>query len=258
MIALFFLLFTGFILKDLDQDGDIVLQWTHWYWALFIAALIIAIPTLIGALLLKIYVRTFTYTISEKFIVVKSGVITRNKTTIPFSRIQNINVTQGILDRLYNIYTVKIETAGTASSNPQSALPRAEGFIPGIIDPSQLESMINRLVHQYTQDVPSRLEGFVFDDKNLVFDEFIAYILNKLKEENEMKTTIKELRTKANITQVNLAEQIGVSRQTIIYLEKGKYVPSLTLALKLAAVFSVTVEELFQLDESDYKKKKGK
>ena len=51
-----------------------------------------------------------------------------------------------------------------------------------------------------------------------------------------------------DITQADLAEAIGVSRQTIIAIEKGTYKPSLEVALKMAAYFDVKVEEIFQLD----------
>lgn len=56
---------------------------------------------------------------------------------------------------------------------------------------------------------------------------------------------IQEYRQKKNFTQEALAELVGVSRQTIISIEKGNYVPSLELAFSLSEVFSVTVEKLF-------------
>lgn len=66
-----------------------------------------------------------------------------------------------------------------------------------------------------------------------------------------MKNTIKVERAKLNITQSELAEKIGVSRQTINSIEIGKYVPSTTLALKLSKLFKITVNEIFQLEEND-------
>lgn len=66
-----------------------------------------------------------------------------------------------------------------------------------------------------------------------------------------MKNSIKVERAKLNLTQEELAIQIGVSRQTINAMEANKYVPSTVLALKLAAVFQTTVEAIFQLDEGD-------
>jgi putative transcriptional regulator len=66
-----------------------------------------------------------------------------------------------------------------------------------------------------------------------------------------MKNTIKVERAKLNITQSELAERIGVSRQTINSIEIGKYVPSTTLALKLSKLFKITVNEIFELEEED-------
>ena len=66
-----------------------------------------------------------------------------------------------------------------------------------------------------------------------------------------MKNNLKVLRAIANISQAELAEKIQVSRQTINTLEKGKYVPSTVLALKLSRFFNKPVEEIFQLEEND-------
>ena len=66
-----------------------------------------------------------------------------------------------------------------------------------------------------------------------------------------MKNNIKVQRAIANITQAELAEKIGVSRQTINAMELGKYVPSTVLALKIAKVFGKTVNEIFELEEAD-------
>lgn len=62
-----------------------------------------------------------------------------------------------------------------------------------------------------------------------------------------LNNSIKEYRTTKNMTQEDLAAAVGVSRQTIIAMEKGNYTPSLMLALQLAQVFTVRVEELFNL-----------
>lgn len=66
-----------------------------------------------------------------------------------------------------------------------------------------------------------------------------------------MKNTIKVERAKKNITQDQLAEAMGVSRQTINAIEKNKYLPSTLLALKLSRFFGVTVNALFELEEGD-------
>ena len=67
-----------------------------------------------------------------------------------------------------------------------------------------------------------------------------------------MKNSIKVERAKKNITQAELAELIKVSRQTINAMELGKYVPSTVLALRLAKIFDVEVEDIFELEENDW------
>jgi putative transcriptional regulator len=66
-----------------------------------------------------------------------------------------------------------------------------------------------------------------------------------------MKNTIKVERAIANITQAELAEKIGVSRQTINAIESNRFVPSTVLALKLSRLFNKSVDEIFQLEETD-------
>jgi len=64
-----------------------------------------------------------------------------------------------------------------------------------------------------------------------------------------VKNSIKELRVSSELTQEDLAELLGVSRQTIISLEKGKYNPSLVLAFRLARVFERSIEDIFVFSE---------
>lgn len=66
-----------------------------------------------------------------------------------------------------------------------------------------------------------------------------------------MKNTIKVGRAILDLTQEELAKRVGVSRQTINSIEKGRYVPSTILALKIARVFEKAVEEIFELEEGD-------
>jgi len=60
-----------------------------------------------------------------------------------------------------------------------------------------------------------------------------------------MKTRIKEFRARYDLTQEDLAKKVGVRRETIVFLEKGKYNPSLKLAYDIAKALNTTVEELF-------------
>ncbi len=64
-----------------------------------------------------------------------------------------------------------------------------------------------------------------------------------------MKTKIKELREKHNLTQEALAEKVDVTRQTILFLEKGKYNPSLRLAYRIARVLNSKIEEIFSFED---------
>ena len=66
-----------------------------------------------------------------------------------------------------------------------------------------------------------------------------------------MKNTIKVERAIKNITQADLADLIGVSRQTINTIESNKYVPSTVLALKISRVFGKPVNDIFELDDDD-------
>jgi len=60
---------------------------------------------------------------------------------------------------------------------------------------------------------------------------------------------VKAYRTRLGLTQEQLAGMVGVSRQTVISIERGRYTPSLPLALKLTSAFGCSADELFQLEE---------
>ena len=64
-----------------------------------------------------------------------------------------------------------------------------------------------------------------------------------------MRTKIKELREKRNLTQEALAEKVDVTRQTILFLEKGKYNPSLRLAYRIARVLNSKIEDIFSFED---------
>jgi putative transcriptional regulator len=65
----------------------------------------------------------------------------------------------------------------------------------------------------------------------------------------QFKTRIKELRARYDMTQDDLAMQVGVRRETILYLEKGKYNPSLMLAHQIAKALKTTIDDLFIFEE---------
>ncbi len=62
---------------------------------------------------------------------------------------------------------------------------------------------------------------------------------------------LKEYRAKINVNQHEMGKLVGVSRQTISQIERGDYSPSVTLALKIAQIFGVPVEEIFQYEEEN-------
>ena len=70
---------------------------------------------------------------------------------------------------------------------------------------------------------------------------------------NELRNRLKVLRAEHDLTQADLAERIGVSRKTINTIERGVFVPSTVLSLKLARLFDVPVEEIFRLEGVDEK-----
>ena len=70
-------------------------------------------------------------------------------------------------------------------------------------------------------------------------------------EEERVANLIEDLRTRANLSRQELAEQVGVHYQTIGYIERGEYSPSLVLALRIASVLETSIEEIFWLDEEN-------
>ena len=70
-----------------------------------------------------------------------------------------------------------------------------------------------------------------------------------MKAELKLQNRLKEARCEKGLSQSQLAELVGVRRETIVNLEKGKYNPSLKLAMDIAKVFHTTVEELFFFDD---------
>lgn len=221
-------------------------------WILWILIYSIVIPFIV-VLLFTIwysyrYVKMFSFEVLESDLVIQHGVFNRVRATIPHSRIQNINITNGVFDRMFKTYTVKVETAGasgTAGGGGGGHI-RPEGYIPGLIDPNIIEEKIKERLTKYSA-IPSGLEDKIFKPEELAFDNFISYILSKMREGEHLQTTIKEKRENAKMTAAGLAEKVGVPIQTINYLEEGRYNPSLALAFKISEVLKCKVEDLFKL-----------
>jgi putative transcriptional regulator len=72
-----------------------------------------------------------------------------------------------------------------------------------------------------------------------------------------MKAKLKVFRAMRDLTQEDLANEIGVTRQTVIAIEKGKYNPSLELAFKLARYFDTSIEDIFVYEPEEFNARKG-
>jgi len=64
-----------------------------------------------------------------------------------------------------------------------------------------------------------------------------------------VKTRVKELRAARSLTQQALADLVGVRRETVVFMERGRYVPSLRLAYDVARVFGVAIEDIFSFED---------
>jgi putative transcriptional regulator len=215
---------------------------------LFIVIIPYLIIIIITYVSLSVYIRNFTFIVSESSIVIHHGVFTKTKATIPYINIQNINIVSGVFDRIFKLYTVKIETAGASRGGASTSAiqVRPEGHIPGVKDPAIIENKINEMMKKHSL-IPTALEEKIFKPEEVAFDNFISYILSKMREGGALKTNIKSLREKRNLTVAQLANKVEVPINTIKYLEEGSYNPSLTLAYKIAQALECKIEDLFEL-----------
>lgn len=230
------------------SEANIIFGLDFYLWIIVLGGII---PYLAYMILIAIYysayVRRFSYRIIEDKIIINHGVLTRTRATIPYSRIQNITIVNGIFDRMFKTFTVKIETAGSSGAGGgQGGKIRPEGYIPGLKDPHVIEKKINEMMTKYSQ-IPSGLEDKIFKPEELAFDNFISYVMSKMREGEKLKTSIKERMENAMLTEASLAEKVGVPLETIKYLIEGRYNPSLALAYKIARVLGCKIEELFVL-----------
>jgi len=247
-ITTFAVFITWIVSTDEGKYPEVFTIVTVFWIVLFFFVIPYTILLTINILYLGAYVRKFSYKITEDHIIINHGVFTQMRATIPYSRIQNINIVNGVFDRMFKTFTVKIETAGSSAvaASAQSGRIRPEGYIPGLKDPHMIEKKIKEMMTKYSA-VPSGLEDKIFKPEELAFDNFISYILSKMREGEQLKTSIKELRERSNISAADLAEKVGVPLSTINYLEEGRYNPSLALAYKIAEVLKSKIEDLFKM-----------
>ena len=72
-----------------------------------------------------------------------------------------------------------------------------------------------------------------------------------MKPRHDIRSFVRQHRLSSGMTQQELADRVGVTRQTVLSIEKGKYTPSVALALGLAEIFDVSVETLFQMNRGE-------
>jgi membrane protein YdbS with pleckstrin-like domain len=109
---------------------------------------------------------SYTFLLTDDMVIIEKGVIWKRKNAIPYSRVQNVNITHNPLERILGIATVHIHTAGVG-------LAMAEGKIPGIPFPDELSEIILRKVRKYKYG-----EG-ISDD---IFGEDVDRFLKKFRE----------------------------------------------------------------------------
>lgn len=125
-------------------------------WALLMIFYLVLIPyvfVLISTVWYEFkYVKMFSFEVLENNLVIRHGVFNRVKATIPYSRIQNINITNGVFDRMYKTFTVKVETAGfsAAASGRRSGYIKPEGYIPGLKEPNIIENKIKEHLKRHS------------------------------------------------------------------------------------------------------------
>ena len=108
-------------------------------------------------------------------------------------------------------------------------------------------NIINKLVHKYTQDLNPTVRNKVFTDNNVAFDEFIAYFLSKMREKDQLKTNISQLREKAKLSKIQLTEKLDVSEIT-----KKVSKPTVPIIALTAKAMIDEREELLAYGFTDY------
>ena len=76
----------------------------------------------------------------------------------------------------------------------------------------------------------------------------------EIKPDKEIKNRLKSYRAKHNLTQEELAKKLGITRQTVIVMEKGKYNPSLHLAFRIVELFNCRIEDIFTFVDKEEEK----
>ena len=193
------------------------------------------------------FVKNFSFRLTESHILIRHGIWTKKKATIPYSRVQNISIVQGVFDRIFGIFTIMVETAGAAGvGKAAQGIGKPEGYMPGVKDPFVVEKEMKQMLDKYNV-LPSGLEDKIFKPQELAFDNFISYVLTKIRPADDLlNNNVKSLRDSRKLSAVDLAGKVGVKETTIEQLETGRYTPSLSLAYKIAKELGCKIEDLFK------------
>jgi len=227
-----------------------VLPWLITIAIIFIDGLVL----IINYLYLTAYLSNFSYLITNSSLTISYGVLEKKQITIPFYRIQNICIVQGVFDRLFKTYTFNIETAGGAGTVRKiyyygHAIRigfRPEGYIPGLKDPSILKNKISEMMTRYSQ-ILSGMEDKILKPEDLAFDNFTGDFLSRMLEADEIKSRLKEMREYEGLSQIELARRVNCSIEVILYLEEGSFSPSVVLSRRLAKVLNFKIKDIFEL-----------
>ncbi len=172
---------------------------------------------------LSTYVSNFSYRITNSSLTLSFGVFDKRQVTIPFNRIQNICIVQGVFDRLFKTYTFNIETAGGGGTVRKiysygHAIRigyRPEGYIPGLKDPSILKNKITEMMTRFSQ-IPSGMEDKLLKPEDLAFDNFTSDLLSRMLEADEIKSKLKEIRENKGLSHIELAKIVKCSIDAIL------------------------------------------
>ncbi|MBY9005398.1 MAG: helix-turn-helix domain-containing protein [Candidatus Lokiarchaeota archaeon] len=233
------------------------------------------------------YIENFNFIISENEIIMKRGVYKKKSISIPYAEIQRLDISSGFIERKKQIYTLKIETSQDNIIIFKlilsliiiivclliiflkelayklavgyyimhfSLLPlllvlgliKSDKCIPGLKEPEIIEQMIKEKMKNYTR-INTNINNHILKSEDLAFDNFISYLLSRIEEANDLKSSLRQIREKRGLSLSDLAKKINVPIRTIKYLEEGKFSPSLFLTYKIAEVLNCKIEELFSL-----------
>ena len=187
-----FMFFTEFD----EVTGEPINELAEGWWIPLVAYVIIAYLIILALCWLwaNLYWKNYSFKLQEDKIVVKRGVIGKRIANIPYERIQNVNIWKGILDRIFGISTIQIETAGgvqMASGGYGAMMSMAEGTIQGIKNPKPVADYILSRVKG-----KDGLGDLVSKQQNLTKSEKLELLEERLLRGDISEETYRKLKTK--------------------------------------------------------------